>query len=110
MREPLGTQAGCTSQRVFSRLAEGEVVPVVSVVAEHTLKFTSKIHLLNKIVPVTRLLSATGVRGIKQNHSIMFKTQVLLNGTPGLKHAKQLTMSFTGRYCACSTSTSGSLS
>jgi len=104
MREPLSTQACCTSQGVFSGLAEGEVVPVVSVVAEHTPKFPSKIHLLNKIVSVTRLLGATGVRGIKQNHSIMFTTQVLLHGTPGLKHAEQLTVSFTGGYSASSTS------
>ena len=78
-------------------------MPVVSVVAEHTLKFASKAQLLTEIISVSRLFGRTGVRGVKQLHSLRFESQILLNRASGFKHTEQLSRSFSRRHCSSGT-------
>lgn len=95
MSESLSAEASCSGQAALNGLTEGEVLSVVSVITEYTLKLSSKAKLLAEIVSVGRLLGGASIGGVEKLHPLVFFSQALTLGSLRFEHAVKLPRSFT---------------
>jgi hypothetical protein len=110
MSKPLRTEASCSRHATLNGLTEGEILSVVSVITEYTLKLSSKAKLLAEIVSVGRLLGGASIGGVEQLHPLSFFSQTLTLRSLGFKHAVKLPRSFTRGYGSSSSRRSFPLS